>query len=693
MGFFNNSKNIFFPDLYKRYFLGENYISEDELGYLIDLVKVIRPTNLTTDVTPIIDSYIDYLTAYPEQKRVIANYLITLFSNRKVFNFLSNASIIRDSFFMDEVRKRLFARILPEQPGAESIEYILVQVFFKRDDYKWLLKISDEKFILLCELFQFQSIYKQVSTLSIIGQITTSVSVLAQRVTGRVMEREVIKMVPEYDHFNNMFDRFETELHLVLNKIRVYKPHYINSNDENYRKTLDFLTECYDFVDLAFKNSSKYGISMKVNQSLLRIRQQLQRIQSLLSLLVVENPEDQIKNTIKIWRLILDLHSVKNNVGQLINESTQLISYEITKHTAITGEKYITETKREYYTMLKASLGGGLIVGFLCVFKLLLSKVITSDFGHAFLYSLNYAIGFITIYLLHYTLATKQPAMTAATLSKTLEEAHHSDIGQNEKYSKFAKLFARLFRSQFISFIGNIFLAFPVALFIIWITDYIYKYNMAELKATKLLADLSPLETPIILHASIAGVFLFISGIISGNVANKMKYDKICYRIQENPFLKNTIGKKSATKLSNWFNRNWPGVVSNGWFGAFLGCTGSIGIFLGLDIDIRHITFASGNFALALYGKGFNVSSNIYFWSIFGIIIIGFFNFIVSFSLSLFLAMRSRNIPFKEFKLVNRAIIQRFKKYPLTFFFPPKDAKNEFYTDEEAQQMQNKSQP
>ena len=693
MGIFNKKNNISFHDLYKEYFLGDSYVSEDELGYLIDLVKAIRPTNITTDVTPTVNLYIDYLTANPEHKKAISKYLSHLFTDRKVYNFLSNVGIIRDSFFMDEVKKRLFARILPDQPGPESLEYILVQVFFKRDDFKWLLKISDEKFIELSNLFQFQSIYKQVTTLSLIGQITTSVSLVAQRITGRVMEHEVIKMVPEYDHFNNMFDRFETELHNVLNKIRVYKPHYITSNDENYIRTIGLLAECYEFVEVAFKNSSKYGISMKVNQSLLRIKQQLQRIQVLLDLLVVEKTEDQIKNTIKIWRLILDLHSVKNNVGQLINESTQLISYEITKHTAITGEKYITETKSEYYKMLKASLGGGFIVGFLCVFKLLLSKVETSDFGHAFLYSLNYAFGFITIYLLHFTLATKQPAMTAATLSKTLEEAHQSGLGQHEKYFKFAKLFARLFRSQFIAFIGNIIIAFPVSLFIVWITDYLYHYNMSAAKAGKLLADLSPLQTPIILHASIAGVFLFISGIISGNVANKLKHEKICYRIQENPFLKNTIGKNGANKLSNWVNNNWPGVVSNGWFGTFLGCTGSIGIFLGLDIDIRHITFASGNFALALYGKSFLVSSNVYFWSIFGILIIGFFNFIVSFSLSLFLAMRSRSIPFREFKLVNHAIFERFKKHPLTFFFPPKDAKNEFYTDEEYLKTHNKSQP
>lgn len=51
---------------------------------------------------------------------------------------------------------------------------------------------------------------------------------------------------------------------------------------------------------------------------------------------------------------------------------------------------------------------------------------------------------------------------------------------------------------------------------------------------------------------------------------------------------------------------NWVGVISNFWFGTFLGSTAIIGIFLGLNLDIRHFTFASGNFALGLYGNHFN---------------------------------------------------------------------------------------
>jgi site-specific recombinase len=50
------------------------------------------------------------------------------------------------------------------------------------------------------------------------------------------------------------------------------------------------------------------------------------------------------------------------------------LSYEITQHTAKTGEHYITESKTEYFKMLYAAVGGGLIVGLLALGFLLKNK-------------------------------------------------------------------------------------------------------------------------------------------------------------------------------------------------------------------------------------------------------------------------------------------------------------------------------
>src|SRR5690606_15323635 len=92
----------------------------------------------------------------------------------------------------------------------------------------------------------------------------------------------------------------------------------------------------------------------------------------------------------------------------------------------------------------------------------------------------------------------------------------------------------------------------------------------------------------------------------------------------------------SDLKIAKWFEKWWPGIVSNFWFGVFMGSTYSVGHFLGLNLDIRHITFASGNIALGAYGADFNLPIDVWIWSAIGLVIIGFMNFIVSFLLSLF---------------------------------------------------------
>jgi site-specific recombinase len=58
------------------------------------------------------------------------------------------------------------------------------------------------------------------------------------------------------------------------------------------------------------------------------------------------------------------------------------------------------------------------------------------------------------------------------------------------------------------------------------------------------------------------------------------------------------------------------------------------------------------------------------FWGIFGIGVIGLVNFIVSFSLSLGLAFRSRSIPLFEIRFVTVSIWNHFKSRPFSFFFP-----------------------
>lgn len=674
MKLYHHKKNInSIGDLFELYFNENSYKSNDSLLFLIDLVNYFRPSNPKIVSIVSIESLLKYLVDNPHQKNLLKDHLTDLLQQRKFSRVLSDTGILRDSDFIYEVRQRLFAKILPFQPEKDTLEFVLNQVFFKSTDPIWITRIPLEELQRLFDILDFEDIYKVIAEKSLLSEVMHAMGIISQRMSGRSMENDVIKMVPEYEELESPFVAFESELYTIQKRIRKNNNHYINSEDINYKQLIIFHKQCENYVDKAFSNSSKFGISIKVNQSLLRIRQQLQRVKVLISTLVVNKEIDKKNNSIQLILRLIKYNCHKNNVRQLINESTQLLSYEITQHTAKTGEHYITESKSEYFSMLKAAIGGGFIVGILCIIKLLLSKMNSSDFGHAFYYSLNYSLGFIIIFLLGYTLATKQPAMTAAALIKALESGMKKQVKNENKHNSFAKLFARLFRSQFIAFVGNVFMAFPVAMLGIWLIDYFMDYNIAFEKSAILLNDLSPVTSAALFHAAIAGVFLFLSGIISGNISNRNKHNQVYFRIKEHPVLKQNLGIVKTNAIAKWFENNWAGVVSNGWFGVFLGSTASIGAFLGLNLDIRHITFASGNLALGLYGSNFFVELPTLVWGIIGIGLIGFVNFAVSFSLSLGLAFRSRNIPLSELRFLIISIWAYFKARPIAFFFPVKD--------------------
>lgn len=665
-------KSLTVKELFENHFKSNLY-EDDKLLFLIDLVHVFRPKKERSNDVISIEELIRFLEEHSEFNLLFKKYLKTLIKKNKFSRLLSDSGIISDNQFFKEIRTRLFDKLLPYQPEKDTLQYVLNQVFYLSSDPVWIDTIPYDEIVSLFKLLGFDDIYATVKDETALSEIILAMQLLAQRMSGRALENDVIKMVPEFSNLESPFLALENELNQLELSVRNSKHHFVQSNDLFIKQFLMFHKQCNTYIDKAFLNSSKYGITLSVNQSLLRIRQQLERLKELIALVIVDEDKDKLKNSISILLKLIKYNCYKNNVRKLLAESTQLVSYEITQHTAKSGQKYITDGYKEYFKMLYAALGGGVIVGFLCVFKLLFSKLQVSEFNHAFLYSFNYAFGFVVIFLLGYTLATKQPAMTAATIAQTLEEGMKKQVNLVDKHKSFAKLFARIFRTQYIAFVGNVLIAFPVALFVVWFFDFLTGQNIAVSKSEKIISDLNPIYSLALLHAAIAGVFLFLSGIISGSISNRNKHFQVAYRIQENPFLKQTFGILKTQKIANWVDKNWAGVISNMWFGIFLGSIGPLGVFLGLNIDIRHITFASGNLALGLYGANFNLD----FWTVvvavFGVFCIGFINFIVSFTLSMLLAFRSRNIPLSELYLLNKSIWSYFKTAPLNFFFPLKD--------------------
>src|SRR5690606_13430542 len=146
----------------------------------------------------------------------------------------------------------------------------------------WLKNVPTDHLEDLMDILQIPSLYQETKENFAMSELLYGIEVLILRITGKAMETDVNKMVPEFQNFDSPFIALQREFGELHQRLLSSDTHYISSNDLTYKQILLFHNQCENYIDTAFENSKKFGISMKVNQSLLRIRLQLERIKELL---------------------------------------------------------------------------------------------------------------------------------------------------------------------------------------------------------------------------------------------------------------------------------------------------------------------------------------------------------------------------------------------------------------------------
>ncbi|SUA18594.1 site-specific recombinase [Neisseria meningitidis] len=97
--------------------------------------------------------------------------------------------------------------------------------------------------------------------------------------------------------------------------------------------------------------------------------------------------------------------------------------------------------------------------------------------------------------------------------------------------------------------------------------------------------------------------------------------------------------------------------------------TGYFGHLLGLPLDIRHVAFSSANLGYAAVSG--NVGLGTFVLDIFSVLAIGLVNLCVSFSLALFVALRSRGTKIGSIRNLIKSFWNQIKSNPCILFLPP----------------------
>jgi site-specific recombinase len=380
---------------------------------------------------------------------------------------------------------------------------------------------------------------------------------------------------------------------------------------------------------------------------------------------------DNVFNTQRFVHYFITLvrnQNRKNSVGEFLSQNLGLLAYQISEHGGKRGETFIAVTRREFYKLFQSAMGGGFIISFIAIFKNLLGKLAITPFWHGILYSANYSMGFILIQSTGSTLATKQPAFTASAIAASLDSTKFS--GRPDLYS-LALTIARACRSQIASFAGNLLLVFPLTYLLAMVFNAATGSKIATgAEADALLAAQHPFQSLALLYACFTGFFLFLSGLIAGWVENYVVYAQLPQRLKFHPALTQSLGKKQLSYLVNLVQNNLGSIAGSISLGFFLGMAGIIGKGLGLPFDIRHITISAGNTAIGFYGLDHQVPLKYLFTIVMGVLLIGFLNFLISFGLAFYVAVKSRGIRLKDYPEFLGIMRRYFVHYPFDFLRP-----------------------
>src|SRR5690606_33549125 len=133
--------------------------SANNLEFLVDLVAYFRPEKIDKDKPVSIRPLLDYLNENTVRRYAMSVYLQNVFQNRKFTTILTDSGIIRDAYFLREVRERLSSKILPEQPEPDTLQFLLNQVFYKQRDFEWVQEIALSEINELIVLLDLNTIY------------------------------------------------------------------------------------------------------------------------------------------------------------------------------------------------------------------------------------------------------------------------------------------------------------------------------------------------------------------------------------------------------------------------------------------------------------------------------------------------------------------------------------------------------
>ncbi|MBI3532688.1 MAG: site-specific recombinase [Burkholderiales bacterium] len=606
--------------------------------------------------------FLDIVEERPALRERVQTWWQALLGTVDGTTLLADHGFAQRPVFLSEFFSRLLRKILPATPQTRDASELFSLLFPHAFDAEWLTLLDEATAERLARLLALPT-----GTTPSPWQQT-----LEEAITYCVSQIRAIGFAPELRLRMSAAAHEERPFHaLVADFDAVCQALHQSPRNEaaleaavqHFKERLD---ACRHAAASVYAHLDEHGISVDMVFRLRQLRERVLRVRELLDCLLTAAPAFSAAQL--LGRLVL-VGQQSRSLRALIASNSSLLAAKVTDRSAETGEHYITRNRAEYRDMLRKAAGGGAVMSLTTLVKFGLLTLGVSAFWSGFLAGMNYALSFVLVQLLHWTVATKQPAMTAPAMATKLK-----DLGAPEAVEQFVDEVTHLMRSQVAAIVGNLALVVPCVLLLCGALFALFGRAPLSLKEADHVLHSLTLFGPTALFAALTGVLLFASSIVAGWAENWFVLHRLDSALRYNPRITAALGSARAARWAGFLRINISGLAANISLGLMLGLIPAFATFFGLGLEVRHVTLSTGQLAAASATLGTSVLTlPAFWWCLTAVLVTGLLNVTVSFYFAFRLALRAHNVSGIDRARIRAAIAERIRSAPLSFFWPARE--------------------
>ncbi len=590
----------------------------------------------------------------PASREAMQQVTASLVDRLSATSLLGLVGLPRQPGLVREVLTRASSNVLPAPPVGGDLARLLERLFTRRSAVTWFVDLPQPTRRRLQHVIGLSE--GPVDALLTRGAKEAALMVAAQ-----------VSALGLQPHFHQSGGRPSASPFVQLTGL----VHAVVQGGQSLEPVDACLKRCREVHAEARARLVDTGISLDLVFDLERTRALLLRLERLVSVLGDDEARRDVAWTQLERELIIGLVD-QRSLRSLWQATTTLLARRLVERAGSTGEHYLGTSRRDQHEMLGSAAGGGALTAVMVMLKFFIGWAKLPLLLDAAAIGLNYAWGFVAMQFAHFSLATKQPSMTAATLAGSIEERQGEG---NTALGPLVDLVARASRTQLAALVGNVGMVIPVAVLIDAVAQLVAGRHVLDAEtAHKVIVAHQPLTSGTFIFAAATGVCLWVASLIAGAVENWFIVNELPGALASNRWLRRLVGRERARTFSQSAVAQISGLGGNIGFGLLLGFFPLAFKLVGVPMEVRHVTFVMGQLVYAGMFHGSEVLGVEGFgWALLVVPLVGAVNFGVSFSLALVVALRSRGLGVWTQVALGRAVLRRLVRRPKVFFVAPLD--------------------